>query len=254
MAVRDEFVREEIMRVGGRSLRVAVRPGTGTGPPLLLCNGIGMRLEAFRPFVDALDPAIEVIRFDAPGVGGSQLPNLPYRLLPWPCSCARCCIIRPRAGRRPGCLLGRRAGSAVRAAQPAPVPAADPGGDRNRAADDGAAQPAAAGEEPPPAPLGRPVGRKRENRPGRADQRPAQGADQPAQHRFPVPAHRRAGVHHAAAAAAHPAAHPGAHRRPGPDHPGGQRPLLAAGIHHGRRTSTTAATSRWRPARACSRP
>ena len=38
-----------------------------------------MRLEALRPFVDALDPAIEVIRFDAPGVGGSQLPNLPYR-------------------------------------------------------------------------------------------------------------------------------------------------------------------------------
>ena len=29
--------------------------------------------------MDALDPAIEVIRFDAPGVGGSQLPSLPYR-------------------------------------------------------------------------------------------------------------------------------------------------------------------------------
>ncbi len=79
MTVRDDDVREQIMRVGGRSLRVAIRPGTGTGPPLLLCNGIGMRLEAFRPFVDALDPAIEVIRFDAPGTGGSQLPNRPYR-------------------------------------------------------------------------------------------------------------------------------------------------------------------------------
>ena len=79
MPVRDDSVREEIMQVGGTPLRVAIRPGTGTGPPLLLCNGIGMRLEAFRPFVDALDPAIEVIRFDAPGVGGSQLPNLPYR-------------------------------------------------------------------------------------------------------------------------------------------------------------------------------
>ncbi len=79
MTVRDDSVREQIMRVGGRSLRVAIRPGTGTGPPLLLCNGIGMRLEAFRPFVDALDPALEVIRFDAPGVGGSQLPNRPYR-------------------------------------------------------------------------------------------------------------------------------------------------------------------------------
>ena len=79
MPVRADYVREEIMQVGGTPLRVAIRPGTGTGPPLLLCNGIGMRLEALRPFVDALDPAIEVIRFDAPGVGGSQLPNLPYR-------------------------------------------------------------------------------------------------------------------------------------------------------------------------------
>ena len=76
MPVRDDSVREEIMQAGGAPLRVAIRPGTGTGPPLLLCNGIGMRLEALRPFVDALDPAIEVIRFDAPGVGGSQLPNL----------------------------------------------------------------------------------------------------------------------------------------------------------------------------------
>ena len=79
MPVRDDPVREQIMQAGGRQLRVAIRPGTGTGPPLLLCNGIGMRLEAFQPFVDALDPAIEVIRFDAPGTGGSQLPSRPYR-------------------------------------------------------------------------------------------------------------------------------------------------------------------------------
>ena len=79
MPIRDDYVREETMQVGGTPLRVVIRPGTGTGPPLLLCNGIGMRLEALQPFVDALDPAIEVIRFDAPGVGGSQLPNLPYR-------------------------------------------------------------------------------------------------------------------------------------------------------------------------------
>ena len=79
MTARDDSVREQIVQAGGTPLRVAIRPGTGTGPPLLLCNGIGMRLEAWRPFVDALDPAIEVIRFDAPGVGGSQLPNLPYR-------------------------------------------------------------------------------------------------------------------------------------------------------------------------------
>ncbi len=69
MPVREDSVREQITQAGGTPLRVAIRPGTGTGPPLLLCNGIGMRLEAFQPFVDALDPAIEVIRFDAPGTG-----------------------------------------------------------------------------------------------------------------------------------------------------------------------------------------
>jgi poly(3-hydroxyalkanoate) depolymerase len=79
MPVRDDSAREQIVQAGGTPLRIAIRPGTGTGPPLLLCNGIGMRLEAWQPFVDALDPAIEAISFDAPGVGGSQLPSLPYR-------------------------------------------------------------------------------------------------------------------------------------------------------------------------------
>ena len=39
---------------GGRRLRVAVRPGTGGGPPLLVCNGIGTPLEALEPFTAAL--------------------------------------------------------------------------------------------------------------------------------------------------------------------------------------------------------
>jgi poly(3-hydroxyalkanoate) depolymerase len=65
--------------VGRRRLRVAVRHGTEPGrPPLLLCNGIGASLELLEPFVDALDPAIEVVRFDPPGVGGSPVPPLPY--------------------------------------------------------------------------------------------------------------------------------------------------------------------------------
>src|ERR1035441_8033744 len=97
MTVRNDSVRDEIMQVGGTPLRVAIRPGTGTGPPLLLCNGIGMRLEAFQPFVDALDPAIEVIRFDAPGTGGSQLPNRPYRFTPLALQFALC---NPRLCRR----------------------------------------------------------------------------------------------------------------------------------------------------------
>ena len=70
---------ERFPTVGGRRLRVAVRPGTDPDrPPLLLCNGIGADLTTLRRLVDALDPAIEVVRFDPPGVGGSPVPPLPY--------------------------------------------------------------------------------------------------------------------------------------------------------------------------------
>ena len=81
--------------VGEQLLRVSIRPGKanilGTGRrrrtaqpaanvvPLLLINGIGASLELLAPFVDALDPDIEVISFDVPGVGGSPLPAVPYR-------------------------------------------------------------------------------------------------------------------------------------------------------------------------------
>jgi poly(3-hydroxyalkanoate) depolymerase len=67
-----------MVTVGGQRLRVAIRPGSADGPPLLACNGIGTPLEAFAPFTAALDPAITVVRFDVPGVGGSQAPRLPY--------------------------------------------------------------------------------------------------------------------------------------------------------------------------------
>jgi len=66
--------------VGGQRLRVAIRPGAGDGPPLLACNGIGTPLEALAPFTDVIDPAVEVVRFDVPGVGGSPTPRLPYLL------------------------------------------------------------------------------------------------------------------------------------------------------------------------------
>ena len=69
---------DQLIRIGRQTLRVRVRPGTGNGPPLVLANGIGVPLEVLDPFVDALDPAIEVGRFDAPGVGGSPTPPVPY--------------------------------------------------------------------------------------------------------------------------------------------------------------------------------
>ncbi|MFL5802954.1 MAG: poly(3-hydroxyalkanoate) depolymerase [Roseiflexaceae bacterium] len=65
--------------VTGQRLRIAIRPGDGTRPPLLLINGIGANFELLQPFVDALDPAIEVLCFDVPGVGGSPPPAIPYR-------------------------------------------------------------------------------------------------------------------------------------------------------------------------------
>ncbi len=64
----------------GRVLRVAVRRGDPQRLPLLLCNGIGARLEMLQPFVDALDPKQPVIRFDMPGIGGSPQPVFPYHL------------------------------------------------------------------------------------------------------------------------------------------------------------------------------
>jgi poly(3-hydroxyalkanoate) depolymerase len=71
--------------VSGRQLRVAVRPArrgfsrAARRVPLLLINGIGASLELLEPFVRELDPAVEVIRFDPPGVGGSAPPPGPYR-------------------------------------------------------------------------------------------------------------------------------------------------------------------------------
>lgn len=67
-----------MVTVEGRRLRVAIRRGTGDGPPLLVCNGIGTPLEALAPFTGALDAAITVVRFDVPGTGGSPVPALPY--------------------------------------------------------------------------------------------------------------------------------------------------------------------------------
>lgn len=72
-------VETRTITVRGQRLRVAIREGNGTRTPLLLMNGIGVNLEVLQPFVDALDPATEVIRFDVPGTGGSPTPLISYR-------------------------------------------------------------------------------------------------------------------------------------------------------------------------------
>jgi len=66
------------VRVAGHEIRVSTRPGTGTGPPLVLCNGIGASLDLLEPFVRALPAELTVVSFDVPGVGGSSMPRTPY--------------------------------------------------------------------------------------------------------------------------------------------------------------------------------
>jgi len=75
----DDHVRNVTVR--GVTARASVRPGVGSytdKPPLLLCNGIGVSLEALQPLVDQLHPDRGLVRFDVPGVGGSALPPFPY--------------------------------------------------------------------------------------------------------------------------------------------------------------------------------
>ncbi|OFE17530.1 poly(3-hydroxyalkanoate) depolymerase [Humibacillus sp. DSM 29435] len=77
----DDHVRNVTAR--GVTARVSVRPGVGSftdTPPLLLCNGIGVSLEALQPLVDHLHPDRGLVRFDVPGVGGSALPPFPYAI------------------------------------------------------------------------------------------------------------------------------------------------------------------------------
>ena len=128
---RDEL---RSISVGGQQLRVAVRRGDGTRVPLLLCNGIGASLDLLQPFVDELDPSLDVIRFDVPGVGGSPLPALPYRfggLSRAGRPDARHARLRCR--RRARDLLGRRAGAALRVRAAPPLPAAGAGRHRRPA-------------------------------------------------------------------------------------------------------------------------
>ncbi len=67
----------ETIQIQGHGLRVDCKPGHGV--PLLLCNGWGGNIEVFDPLVDSLGTR-PVLRFDVPGIGGSQLPKIPLRM------------------------------------------------------------------------------------------------------------------------------------------------------------------------------
>ena len=79
VSVRNIAVGRQLLRVDVRRGRRVLRASRRRESPLLLINGIGASLELLQPLVDALDPALDVIRFDPPGVGGSPLPMAPYR-------------------------------------------------------------------------------------------------------------------------------------------------------------------------------
>ena len=67
---------DRLIPVLGQQIRVNVRSGTGV--PLVLCNGIGASMEVLDPVVAHLDPDTTVVRFDVPGTGGSPDSPLPY--------------------------------------------------------------------------------------------------------------------------------------------------------------------------------
>jgi pimeloyl-ACP methyl ester carboxylesterase len=67
---------EERVVVDGLKLRV-VR--AGSGPPLLLINGIGAAAEMWEPLVERLD-GHELIAFDLPGSGSSRPSRRPLRI------------------------------------------------------------------------------------------------------------------------------------------------------------------------------
>ncbi len=66
--------------VDGQTFRVVHDVGNSEGTPLILMNGIGAKLELLQPLVDRFSPERDVIRFDAPGVGGSPTASNIYRL------------------------------------------------------------------------------------------------------------------------------------------------------------------------------
>ncbi len=55
------------MQFGTTTVRLS---SVGTGPPVLLCNGLATPIESWGPLVDSLD-SFRLIAFDVPGVGDS---------------------------------------------------------------------------------------------------------------------------------------------------------------------------------------
>ncbi|MGQ0616324.1 MAG: alpha/beta fold hydrolase [Acidimicrobiia bacterium] len=67
----------EFVEVLGHRVRVEI---FGTGPPLLLLNGLSLATTAWRPLAEAMAGRM-LVAFDAPGVGASPLPPGPLSIM-----------------------------------------------------------------------------------------------------------------------------------------------------------------------------
>ena len=76
MSTTPAFTMERFIDVYGRRVRVR---SSGTGPPVLLINGLGANLATWTPLVRELE-GFQVISFDAPGAGRSESPRTPYTI------------------------------------------------------------------------------------------------------------------------------------------------------------------------------
>lgn len=68
---------ERTLNLGGQQVRVSVR-GVGSGPPLLLMNGVGGSLNLWDTLRSTMHR--RTIAFDAPGTGGSNTPLVPLSI------------------------------------------------------------------------------------------------------------------------------------------------------------------------------
>ena len=110
MMRRSLLVDERSIEVSGRSVRVRVH---GEGPPVLLINGLGANVAMWAPLLEQLE-GFQVITFDAPGTGRSQVAPAALHDRPrsprWPVRSST--TLGHRARRRARLLTRRRRGPA----------------------------------------------------------------------------------------------------------------------------------------------
>jgi poly(3-hydroxyalkanoate) depolymerase len=75
--IDDGAVEQRVVLVGGRTVRVLLR---GSGPLLLMINGIGGHIDMWEPLARELSRTRRLVLFDAPGAGMSAPLSKPMRM------------------------------------------------------------------------------------------------------------------------------------------------------------------------------